>query len=77
MGVWNWLFGENTPPVASGNVPMTTNPATGLPMVGDCDGVDVGGNPFGMDLHRSDDQSSPSFGGYFHMGAAFDSNWPE
>ena len=30
------------------------NPATGLPMVGGCGGVDVGGNPFGTDLHRQD-----------------------
>lgn len=27
------------------------NPASGLPMVGgDCGGVDVGGNPYGMDM---------------------------
>jgi hypothetical protein len=48
------------------------NPATGLPMVGGCGGVDVEGNPFGTDLHNeswsdmssglSDDTwSSPSF----------------
>lgn len=29
----------------------TTNPATGLPMVSGCGGVDVGGNPYGMNLH--------------------------
>ncbi len=27
------------------------NPATGLPMIDGICGVDVGGNPFGMDLH--------------------------
>ena len=28
------------------------NPATGLPMLQDnCSGVDVGGSPFGVDLH--------------------------
>lgn len=30
------------------------NPATGLPMLGDSTcGVDVGGNPYGTDLHSS------------------------
>lgn len=30
------------------------NPATGLPMVGDrMGGVDVGGSPFGTDIHQS------------------------
>lgn len=29
------------------------NPATGLPMIDDMGGVDVGGSPFGMDLHES------------------------
>lgn len=30
------------------------NPATGMPMVGNCiGGVDVGGSPFGMDIHAS------------------------
>lgn len=34
----------------------TINPATGLPMVGGCGGVDVGGNPYGMDpMHHDTD----------------------
>lgn len=39
------------------------NPATGLPMTGSgTGGVDVGGNPFGTDLHRwHDDQASRAF----------------
>jgi hypothetical protein len=29
------------------------NPATGLPMAGDgCCGIDVGGSPFGTDIHH-------------------------
>ncbi|WP_152608783.1 hypothetical protein [Croceibacterium mercuriale] len=32
--------------------PTRINPATGLPMTG---GVDVGGNPYGIDLHRWQD----------------------
>lgn len=35
------------------------NPASGLPMVGDCGGLDVAGNPYGTNLH-SDSWSSPS-----------------
>lgn len=27
------------------------NPATGLPMMGGCGGVDVAGNPYGTDMH--------------------------
>lgn len=27
------------------------NPASGLPMIGDCGGVDIEGNPYGTDLH--------------------------
>lgn len=46
MGIWNWLFGGDMPHAAT-----DINPATGLPMVGDIGGVDVGGNPFGMDLN--------------------------
>lgn len=41
---------------------FAVNPATGLPMVGGMGGVDVHGNPFGMDLH--DDFSSPSSMGF-------------
>ena len=31
--------------------PFWVNPATGLPMIGGICGMDVGGNPFGMDVH--------------------------
>lgn len=30
---------------------LGVNPATGLPMLG-CSGLDVGGSPFGLDLHH-------------------------
>lgn len=30
----------------------TVNPATGLPMIGDIGGVDIGGNPFGANLNE-------------------------
>lgn len=59
MGVWNWLFGGDMTPVTT-----DVNPATGLPMLGDVGGVDVGGNPFGMNLsdHTIDSLSSPMGG---------------
>jgi hypothetical protein len=36
------------------------NPATGLPMIDDCGGNDVGGSPFGTDIHHFDDSWSTS-----------------
>lgn len=30
----------------------TINPASGLPMVNGCIGLDIQGNPYGMDLHH-------------------------
>jgi hypothetical protein len=69
MGMWNWLFGGDMAPA-----PIDINPSTGLPMVGDIGGVDVGGNPYGMDMsaHTAEDFSVPmsgvdssvDFGGY-------------
>lgn len=55
MIIWNWLFGDDvmslhgttTAPV------IDINPATGLPMIDGCGGVDVSGSPYGMDLHQS------------------------
>lgn len=38
----------------------SVNPATGLPMMGG--GVDVAGNPFGVDLHRHDHEAGASTG---------------
>lgn len=34
------------------------NPATGLPMVGGCGGVDVGGNPYGVNLDHHESWSA-------------------
>lgn len=42
-------MGSSSAPDISG-----VNPATGLPMVGDSmGGVDVGGSPYGTDIHHS------------------------
>lgn len=67
MDIWNWLFG--------GDIPSATteiNPATGLPMVGDIGGVDVGGSPYGMDWQQNDFSSPVShFNSGCDMGAGF------
>lgn len=63
--VWDFLlemFSSNIGTVSSmDDVSSTTiNPATGLPMIDDgMGGLDVGGSPFGMDIHSNTD----SFGG--------------
>ncbi len=72
MSIWNWLFGGDMAPTTP-----DINPATGLPMVGDIGGLDVGGSPYGMDLHQSGDHNSSGFDGGFDMGAGFGSNWPD
>lgn len=35
------------------------NPATGLPMVNGCSGVDINGNFYGVEMHDNDSWSSP------------------
>lgn len=34
------------------------NPASGLPMVGGCAGVDIEGNPYGVDFHHDESWST-------------------
>ncbi|MFZ2974631.1 MAG: hypothetical protein WA049_18525 [Ferribacterium limneticum] len=63
MSFWNNLFSWNHESglgdSLSTDEPMKTieiNPATGLPMIGDdCGGIDVAGNPYGIDLDSSND----------------------
>lgn len=70
MTIWTWVFGDDTAASTfqADSVPMHTcdiNPATGLPMIDGCGGLDVGGNPYGVDWgqHLSDTQATPDFGG--------------
>ena len=53
FGFLNFLFGTDDAATCTVEVPMTViNPSTGLPMVeSGMGGVDVGGSPFGMDIH--------------------------
>lgn len=59
MSLWNWLFGSASSAFDSDAHSTTerhetgaVNPATGLPMVsGGSTGIDIGGSPFGIDLH--------------------------
>jgi hypothetical protein len=60
MRFWNWLTDFLLGPIEPVHTPrdegISINPATGLPMTTPgIGGVDVGGNPFGHDLHRWDD----------------------
>jgi hypothetical protein len=59
MSIWKWLLGGDVS-TDSHNTHLTAathgaevNPATGLPMVDGCSGVDVGGNPYGMDWQKN------------------------
>jgi hypothetical protein len=58
MGIFAWidrLFSRHNGP-ADQHEHTRINPATGLPMTGTgIGGVDVAGNPFGIDLRRHDD----------------------
>lgn len=74
--IFGWFSVGNPDDSGSDGVPelqgstCTINPASGLPMIGGCGGVDVAGNPYGTDLHDSwphaSDWDSPS---------SFSSNW--
>lgn len=60
MRLFQWLTslftGSSTPPDAPVDDGPRINPATGLPMITPgIGGVDVGGNPFGLNLDRRDD----------------------
>lgn len=54
--IFGWFSFGSVADISSGSIPglqdeiCTSNPATGLPMVAGCSGVDIEGNPFGMDL---------------------------
>jgi hypothetical protein len=82
MGLFGWLgdfFGSS----AGSSVTTSTggflgasglddgcsiNPASGLPMVSGCSGLDVAGNPYGTDFSQSDSGISNST-----FGSSFDS----
>lgn len=73
MGIWNWLLGEG---VAAAITEI--NPGTGLPMVGDIGGVDVGGNPYGLDLNQCNTDRQPALGAVtFEMESGIDVGWPD
>ena len=47
--IFSWFSGSDDT--------CTVNPASGLPMIGGCSGVDVEGNPFGVDINQADTTS--------------------
>lgn len=62
MGLFSWLgglFNDDNESIDNGT---TINPASGLPMInGDTSGIDVGGNPYGMDNSDDFNNSDDSF----------------
>ena len=58
MSIWNWIFGDDVSPQFANTPVIDINPATGLPMIDGCGGVDVAGSPYGMDLHQNSIDSS-------------------
>ena len=65
--MWNFFRSMFTETSTHPDVPDMTmtviNPATSLPMLGDgMGGVDIGGSPFGLDIHAS----PTDFGGGFN-----------
>ena len=54
MGFWNRfcsMFSDNSDH-ADSQGGCDINPASGLPMIDGCGGVDIAGSPFGTDLHH-------------------------
>lgn len=63
MAIWNWLFGNDVTTSHGGSTSpvIGINPATNLPMIDGCGGIDVAGSPYGVDLHYGTDESSNTF----------------
>lgn len=65
MWMWTRLFGWSNKPT----IP-DINPATGLPMVGDVvGGLDVAGNPYGVDVSAYAIDSACDAGSHFEVGS--------
>ncbi len=68
MTFWKWMLGSLNDAAAEPSAPTivedtgsTVNPATGLPMLsGGMSGVDIGGSPFGTDMHSIESWDSNS-----------------
>ena len=81
-GLFSWLRGSCDDNVGSAldmldDIGCSINPTTGLPMLSDCGGVDVGGSPFGMDVHLDDSGSSASIGILDDTWTSGSSNWDD
>jgi len=78
MSIWNWLFGDDTDATSSPVMDSPSiNPATGLPMMGShIGGLDVGGNPYGMDLHSSDTDWTSCNSAVNDIGGGISGDWP-
>ena len=56
MKLFDWFDSLLSGPDTSCNTEMVINPASGLPM---CGAIDTAGNPYGVDLHSTDHDTSP------------------
>lgn len=88
MSIWNsllgwlWASGADTPCAVPETLPGpdvdgSVNPATGLPMVGGGAGVDVAGNPFGIDVHARHTGSGWHDSGSSHDNWADNGSWSD
>jgi hypothetical protein len=89
MSIWNWFSGmfsgdgtssstDLGSELSSSHAGCDINPATGLPMVGGCGGVDVHGNPYGADINEQDalsDVSSTDTSSWDGTSSTFDDTW--
>lgn len=74
---FGWLFDSvcGAPSHESVDDGCSVNPATGLPMIGGCGGLDVEGNPYGVDLHTQDTLWDTSLAGDAWPSGSFDEGW--
>lgn len=80
--LFSWLSSSSDDNVGSAldgpdDAGCSINPATGLPMVGDCGSVDVGGSPYGMDMHHEDWSASSMDNGLHDDAWASPSAWDD
>lgn len=68
MGIFDRFldFFSSQSSTGSNDLHTDINPATGLPMVSGIGSVDVGGNPYGTDLHRWEESGIPDTGHDWH-----------
>lgn len=80
--LFSWLSSSSDDNVSSAldgldDTGCNINPATGLPMISDCSGVDVGGSPYGMDMYHENCSASSMDSGLHDDAWASTSAWDD